>query len=150
MNSLLPRRQIVIRESTQSIFKLFLSYLYGGPLETDKMSTDDIIELLAVADHYETTVLRGRCEECLVSRVEGSTVFPLLQVADRYSARRLRVSAITCVALCVSAITCVALRVSAITCVELRVSAITCVALCVSAITCVALRVSAITCSIAG
>ena len=82
----------MIRECTECTFRLFLSYLYGGPLETDKMSIDDIIELLAVADHYETTVLRGRCEEYLVSRVEDSTVFPLLQVADRYSTRRLRVS----------------------------------------------------------
>jgi hypothetical protein len=55
------------------------------------MSTDDIIELMAVADRYETTSLRGMCEGLLVDRVEDGNVFGLLQVADHYSARRLRV-----------------------------------------------------------
>ena len=55
------------------------------------MSLDDIIELLAVADRYETTSLRTMCEGLLVERVEDRSVFALLQVADHYSARRLRV-----------------------------------------------------------
>ena len=40
---------------------------------------------------YETPTLRALCEVLLVSRVEDSTVFWLLEVADRYSARQLRV-----------------------------------------------------------
>lgn len=55
------------------------------------MSSDDIIELMAVSDRYETTSLRGMCEGLLVERVVDSNVFVLLQVADHYSARRLRV-----------------------------------------------------------
>ena len=55
------------------------------------MTIEDIVELMAVADRYETVSLRGMCEGLLVERVEDSCVFALLQVADHYSARRLRV-----------------------------------------------------------
>ena len=84
-------RCIVIHGTDESVFRTFLHYLYGGHLDTGAMSLDDIIELLAVADHYETTSLRVMCEGVLVERVEDSNAFPLLQVADRYSARKLRV-----------------------------------------------------------
>lgn len=85
-------RRIVIHGCDESVFRTFLHYLYGGNLDTVAMSLDDIIELLAVADHYETTSLRVMCEGVLVERVEDSNVFLLLQVADRYSTRKLRVS----------------------------------------------------------
>lgn len=74
------------------MFRLFLHYLYGGSLDTSTMTMEDVIELMAVADRYETSSLRGLCEGLLVERVEDGTVFALLQVADHYSARRLRVS----------------------------------------------------------
>ncbi len=73
------------------MFRTFLYYLYGGTLATGSMSTDDIIELMAVADRYETSSLRGMCEGLLVERVEDGSAFALLQIADHYSARRLRV-----------------------------------------------------------
>ena len=60
-------------------------------MDTTAMSLDDIVELLAVADRHETACLRGMCESLLVERVEDASVFSLLQVADHYSARRLRV-----------------------------------------------------------
>lgn len=74
------------------MFETFLRYLYSGSLDTEAMSLDDVIEVLAVADQYETTSLRLLCEGVLVSRVEDANVFYLLQVADRFSARKLRVS----------------------------------------------------------
>ena len=55
------------------------------------MSLEEVTEVLAVADQYETTSLRVLCEGVLVSRVEDGNVFFLLQVADRFSARKLRV-----------------------------------------------------------
>lgn len=82
----------MIHDCEESVFHTFLYYLYGGTLDTGAMTTDDIIELMAVADRYETTSLRGMCEGLLVERVEDGNVFGLLQVADHYSARRLRVS----------------------------------------------------------
>lgn len=85
-------RRIVVRDCSETTFLLFLHYLYGGPLELDSLHIEAVVKLLAAADQYETSVLRGRCEVCLVGKVEDGTVFPLLQVADRYSARRLRVT----------------------------------------------------------
>lgn len=81
----------MIHDCEESMFRQFLHYLYGGTLDTSTMSMDDIIELMAVADRYETSSLRAMCEGLLVERVEDSSVFVLLQVADHYSARRLRV-----------------------------------------------------------
>ena len=88
---LVPVRCIIIHDCEEVVFRTFLSYLYGGTLDTSSMSVDDIIELLAVADRYETTSLRGMCESLLVDKVKDSSAFALLQVADHYSARRLRV-----------------------------------------------------------
>ena len=85
-------RRITIYGCDVAVFQTFLKYLYSGDLETESMSLDDVIEVLAVADQYETTSLRSLCEGVLVSRVEDSNVFFLLQVADRFSARKLRVS----------------------------------------------------------
>ena len=73
------------------MFKTFLRYLYSGSLDTESMSLEEVIDVLAVADQYETTSLRVLCEGVLVSRVENSNVFFLLQVADRFSVRQLRV-----------------------------------------------------------
>ncbi len=81
----------MIHGCDESLFRTFLYYLYGGVLDTTTMSLDDIIELLAIADRYETTSLLMLCESLLVDRVEDRSVFVLLQVADHYSARQLRV-----------------------------------------------------------
>ena len=84
-------RHITIYGCDVGVFQTFLGYLYSGSLDTEAMSLDEVIEVLAVADQYETTSLRLLCEGVLVSRVEDSNVFFLLQVADRFSARKLRV-----------------------------------------------------------
>ena len=45
--------KIVINDMDESMFKLFLKFVYSGHLDTSKMSMEEIIELLAVADRYE-------------------------------------------------------------------------------------------------
>ena len=85
-------RRITIYGCDEVVFQKFLKYLYSGALDTESMSLDEVIEVLAVADQYETTSLRVLCEGVLVTRVADSNVFFLLQVADRFSARKLRVS----------------------------------------------------------
>ena len=81
----------MIHECEEKVFRLLLHYLYGGALSPDSMAPEVLCELLAVGDRYEAPVLRGLCEDLLVARVGKETVFPLLLVADRYSARKLRV-----------------------------------------------------------
>ena len=82
------------------------------------MALDKLVDLLAVADRwvgsgclsnkrdsiysvcmvymflfsrYETPTLRALCEKLLVSRVEDSNVFSLLEVAEHYSLHQLTV-----------------------------------------------------------
>lgn len=74
------------------MFQTFLKYLYSGALDTESMSLEELIEVLAVADQYQTTSLRLLCEGVLISRVSDTNVFFLLQVADRFSTMKLRVS----------------------------------------------------------
>lgn len=37
----------------ESMFKLFLKFVYTGHLDTNKMSMEEVINMLAVADRYE-------------------------------------------------------------------------------------------------
>lgn len=87
----------MVHDVDEAVFRTFLLFLYGEPLDTPTLPTEEVIELLAIADRYEAAELRGRCEGVLVQRVKDANVFLLLEVADRYSARKLRVREhITC------------------------------------------------------
>lgn len=92
----------------EAMFKVFLKFVYSGQLDTSKMSVDETIEMLAVADRYEvvyvyiwshadhvittlpqTVSLKAHCEQLLIGRVEDSNTFMLLSIADRFSAKKL-------------------------------------------------------------
>ena len=45
----LPSR-VDIYDTEESVFRRFLSFLYGGSLDAVAMSTEELVELLAVAD----------------------------------------------------------------------------------------------------
>lgn len=45
--------KIVIHDMDESMFKLFLKFVYSGHLDTSKMSMEEVIDMLAVADRYE-------------------------------------------------------------------------------------------------
>ena len=47
-----PHRRIVIPDVEESVFRLFLDYLYGSKLNTSQLPTDTLMELMAVADRY--------------------------------------------------------------------------------------------------
>ena len=105
--------RIIIKDVDVSLFRSFLEYLYGKPLDYANMSKEEIIELLAIADRYEvqeiklselsslslslslshsqTSSLHSTCEQQLINRIDNSNVFSLLIVADQFSARQLRV-----------------------------------------------------------
>ena len=46
-------RRIVVQDIEESLFRLFLSFLYGSHLDFGIMSQQEVVELLAVADRYE-------------------------------------------------------------------------------------------------
>ena len=48
-----PYSKIEIHDMDESMFKLFLKFIYCGHLDTSKMSMEEVINMLAVADRYE-------------------------------------------------------------------------------------------------
>lgn len=88
-------KKIIIKDIDVTLFGTFIEYLYGKPLEYETMNNNEIIELLAVADRYETSSLHVSCEKELIGRIDQSSVFSFLVVADQLSAaRQLRFNAL--------------------------------------------------------
>ena len=46
------------------MFRTFLEYLYGKTFDFDKMSIQELVELLAVADRFEVREERTRSRDC--------------------------------------------------------------------------------------
>lgn len=45
--------RIVVQDIDISLFRIFLEYLYGKPLDYENCTQEELLELLAVADRYE-------------------------------------------------------------------------------------------------
>ena len=45
-------RRVDIHDTDEMVFRHFLDFLYGGGLTTASMATEELVELLAVADRY--------------------------------------------------------------------------------------------------
>ncbi len=119
--SVAPYRRITVQDVDPESFRVFLQYLYGISLKLASVQVEELVDLLAIADRcgyvvstntvyykfnfydccarppqslvrFEASALCLQCESELVGRIESSNVFLLLQVADRYSAHKLRVS----------------------------------------------------------
>lgn len=48
--SVITCRKIVVPGVDEGVFRLFLQYLYGGPLDTTTMTTEALVDLMALAD----------------------------------------------------------------------------------------------------
>ena len=57
----LPCRRIVVSGVEVDVFRLFLQYLYGAPLDAAAMATDTLVDLMAVADRLN---VGSACAEC--------------------------------------------------------------------------------------
>lgn len=44
---------MVVQDIEESLFRLFLDYIYGVHLNLGAMTVQEVVELLAVADRYE-------------------------------------------------------------------------------------------------
>ena len=49
-------RKIPVHDTHPEIFKLFLEFLYGGKLEMSELSTEQLSDLLVLADRYEVCI----------------------------------------------------------------------------------------------
>jgi hypothetical protein len=88
-------RRVIIQDVDASLFRIFLAYLYGKVVDYEKLTKDEIVELLAVADRYETSSLHRLCENQLIARANNENIFQLLVIGDSFNAKELRAHALT-------------------------------------------------------
>jgi hypothetical protein len=85
---------MTISDANPSTVCLFVRFLYSGILvstEESPLSTDQVLDLLILADRFETDSLKDLCQERLKSCISENSVLGLLYVADQYTAGNLRV-----------------------------------------------------------
>ena len=46
-------RKITIHDTNPELFKLYVTYLYTGQLNTQHLSTEQLADMIAIADRYE-------------------------------------------------------------------------------------------------
>lgn len=49
-------RKITIHDTSPDLFRLFLEYLYGGNIELNELSTEQIADLITLADRYDVII----------------------------------------------------------------------------------------------
>ncbi len=46
-------RKITVHDTNPEMFKLFLQYLYSGQFDTSELSTEQLADMITLADRYE-------------------------------------------------------------------------------------------------
>ncbi|XP_059480539.1 uncharacterized protein LOC132199661 [Neocloeon triangulifer] len=87
-------RKIVVHDTSHSLFKIFLEYLYCGRLDAANLSLDQLTDLMLLADRYELDSLKQASEQALQGYVDEETALCLLSMSEQINARLLRDSCI--------------------------------------------------------
>lgn len=82
-------RKIVVQDTSPVIFRRFLLYLYGAPIDKT-VSADQICELMLLGDRYSLDELKDICEQILKAQIDEESVICLLSIADRFNANTLK------------------------------------------------------------
>lgn len=85
------RRKITIHDSNPFLFRTFLEYLYSGQLRHQSLGSEQLAELLLLADRYEVDQLKQACEYTLRSMIDEENVLYMLGMSDQFNAGLLRV-----------------------------------------------------------
>ncbi|XP_053386756.1 uncharacterized protein LOC123563300 [Mercenaria mercenaria] len=85
-------RKITVHDTNPELFSMFLEYLYSGQLEMNDLATEQLADMMTLADRYDTVSLRSRCEHSLKHHVDDDTIFYLLTLADQLNAKTLKES----------------------------------------------------------
>ncbi|XP_077301228.1 uncharacterized protein LOC143921733 [Arctopsyche grandis] len=84
-------KRIVIHDTSPTLFRKLLYYLYTGKLNTDLTSPEQLSELVLLGDRYELDALKLACEKSLSSRhLNKDNIFYYLNFADQYNAEYLK------------------------------------------------------------
>ena len=49
-------RKITIHDTSPELFRMFLEYLYGGNIEMNELSTEQIADMMTLADRYDVSL----------------------------------------------------------------------------------------------
>ncbi|XP_052763261.1 uncharacterized protein LOC128205559 isoform X2 [Mya arenaria] len=85
-------RKITVHDTDPSLFRVFLEYVYCGQVELNDLSTEQISDMMTLADRYDVVCLRSKCEYALKHHLDENTVFYLLTLADQLTAKNLKES----------------------------------------------------------
>lgn len=83
-------KKITIHDTNPEIFSMFLEFLYCGHIQLNSLSTDQLTELLTLADRYEVADLGRVCEHGLLQHVDTDTALCLLSIADQFQSTTLK------------------------------------------------------------
>ncbi|XP_075557795.1 uncharacterized protein LOC142589950 isoform X1 [Dermacentor variabilis] len=92
-------RKIVVHDTHPEVFQLFLEYLYRGCLDSQHLTTEQLVELMQLGDRYEVDMLKEITEDALRDHLDEDSALFLLNLADQLNARELRNSALEFVAI---------------------------------------------------
>ncbi|KAG5684819.1 hypothetical protein PVAND_014032 [Polypedilum vanderplanki] len=87
-------RKITIYDASPVIFRRFLLYLYGAPVDKN-VGLESICELMLLADRYSVDSLKEVCEQTLISMIDSDSVICMLGIADRFNANTLKTSCLS-------------------------------------------------------
>lgn len=82
-------RKITVQDTSPVIFRRFLLYLYGAPIDKT-VGADQICELMLLGDRYSLDELKDICEQILKAQIDEESVILLLSIADRFNANTLK------------------------------------------------------------
>jgi hypothetical protein len=80
--------EVKIEGISEEVMRLFLDYLYGGNKQL--INNDTAVDLLEAADRFLHEELHQVCERFLVESLDKENALPLLYVADKLHAHRLK------------------------------------------------------------
>ncbi|CAK9101110.1 BTB and MATH domain-containing protein 40 [Durusdinium trenchii] len=84
-------RELVIQDFSPEGVEAFLRFLYSGTLNT---SLGTLVEVLAIADKYQTPELPNHCQDILTRKLSAETAWDLFVAADRFRLEQLRDTAL--------------------------------------------------------
>lgn len=81
-----------MHDTNPDMFRMFLQYLYSGQLDTSDISTEQLADMLTLADRYEMDSLKSLCECSLKHHLDEDSALFLFGLADQLHCKTLRVS----------------------------------------------------------
>ena len=80
---------LIIDNFSYDSFLLFIRYIYTNNIR-DYINGDVVVDLLSIATQFNMNGLKSICEQYIITGIDSTNALSLYQIADLYSARRLK------------------------------------------------------------